>query len=309
MRDAHLPATRLTDYRGFSKTEAEPPMFMTTQPQQHRARRIARVVRAIPVRASMNIRLKRVIGGEGLPDLDPFLAFDELTASTAGGIDGGFPGQTHRGFESITYITKGRLHYSDNAGREGAVGAGGVQWLTSGRGLVHSETPELADGEVQAFQFWLNLPAAEKMQTPVYRAIEAADIPAVIFPKAEVRVIAGRYHGLAGPIAPTVTQPFIAEVILKSEGEITLPMEEGHDGFIYVYEGGAAVAQTLINRGQAGILDGGDVLNLTAGQAGARLLVLTACPLREPIVRHGPFVMTSQQDIKQAFTDYQNGLF
>ncbi|HTM82353.1 pirin family protein [Asticcacaulis sp.] len=284
-------------------------MFMTTQPQQHRARRIARVVRAIPVRAGMNIRLKRVIGGEGLHDLDPFLAFDELTASTADGIDGGFPGQTHRGFESITYITKGCLHYSDNAGREGTVGAGGVQWLTSGRGLVHSETPELAEGEVRTFQFWLNLPAAEKMQMPVYRAIEAADIPAVIFPKAEVRVIAGRYHGLLGPVSPESTCPFVAEVILKPEGEVTLPMDQSHDGFIYVYEGGAAVAQTLISCGQAGILDSGNVLTLTAGQAGARLLVLSARPLREPIVRHGPFVMTSQQDIKQAFTDYQNGLF
>jgi redox-sensitive bicupin YhaK (pirin superfamily) len=284
-------------------------MFMTTQPQQHRARRIARVVRAMPVHAGANVRLKRVIGGEGLPDLDPFLAFDELTASTADGIDGGFPGQTHRGFESITYVTRGRLHYSDNTGREGAVEAGGVQWLTSGRGLVHSEMPERIDGEVQAFQFWLNLPAAGKMQTPVYRAIEAMEIPAVIFPKAEIRVIAGRYHGLQGPVSPESTCPFVAEIILMPEGEVTLPADEDHDGFIYVYEGGAAVGQALISCGQAGILDGGDVLNLTAGQAGARLLVLMARPLKEPIVRHGPFVMTSQQDIKQAFTDYQNGLF
>ncbi len=284
-------------------------MFMTTQPQQHRARRIARVVRAMPARAGMNVKLKRVIGGEALPDLDPFLAFDELTATTAEGIDGGFPGQTHRGFESITYVTRGRLRYSDNSGCESVIGTGGAQWLTSGRGRVHSEMPELADGEVQAFQLWLNLPAAEKMQPPVFRAIDAVDIPAVIFPKAEVRVIAGRYHGLLGPVAPPATQPFIAEVVLKAEGELILPVDEAYDGFIYVYEGGVAVGQTLISHGQAGILDRGDVLNLTAGQVGARLLVLTASPLKEPIVRHGPFVMTSQQDIKQAFTDYQNGLF
>jgi len=285
-------------------------MFMTTQPQQHRARRIARVVRAMPARAGMNVRLKRVIGGEGLPNLDPFLAFDELTTGAADGIDGGFPSQTNRGFESITYISQGRLRYSDNAGRESVVAAGGVQWLTSGRGLVHSEMPErVGDGGVQAFQFWLNLPAARKMQTPAYRAIEAVEIPAVIFPQAEVRLIAGRYHGLLGPVTPEATCPFVVEVILKPEGEVTLPMEGEHDGFIYVYDGGVAVGQSLVSSGQAGILDGGDILNLTAGRAGARLLVLTARPLREPIVRHGPFVMTSHEDIKQAFTDYQNGLF
>ncbi len=284
-------------------------MFMTTQPQQHRARRIARVVRAIPVRAGVNMQLKRIIGGEGMPDLDPFLAFDELTANNWDGNLGGFPDQTNRGFESITYVTKGLLHYSDNTGREGIVETGGVQWLTSGRGLVHSETPELIDGEVQAFQFWLNLPAAEKMQAPVYRAIEAVDIPAVIFPQAEVRVIGGRYHGLLGPVSPASTYPFIAEIIIKPEGEIILPVDESHDGFVYVYKGGVAVEQSLISCGQAGILDRGNVLGLTAGQAGARLLVLMARPLGEPIVRHGPFVMTSQQDIKQAFTDYQNGLF
>jgi redox-sensitive bicupin YhaK (pirin superfamily) len=284
-------------------------MFMMPQPQQHRARRIARVVRAIPVRAGMNVRLKRIIGSEGLPDLDPFLAFDELTANSWDGISGGFPGQTNRGFESITYVTQGRLRYSDNAGREGVTEAGGVQWMTSGRGLMHSETPELVDGEVQAFQLWLNLPADKKMQVPVYRAIEAADIPAVIFPQAEVRMIAGRYHGLLGAVSCESTCPFIAEIIIKPEGEFILPVDEGHEGFVYAYAGGVAIEQTLISCGQAGILDGGNVLNLTAGQAGARLLVMTARPLKEPIVRHGPFVMTSQQDIKQAFTDYQNGLF
>ena len=283
-------------------------MFMTPQLQQNRARRIVRVVRAIPARAGMNVRLKRVIGGEGLSELDPFLTFDELTANSAAGIEGGFPGLTYRGFESVTYITKGRLRYNDNTGRDSAVSAGGVQWLTSGRGLVHSEMPERVDGEVQAFQIWLNLPAAEKMQAPVYRALEAADIPAVIFPLAEVRVIAGQYHGLLGPVEPA-THTFIADIILKPEGEVTLPIDEGHDGFIYVYEGGVAVGQSLISQGQAGVLDSGNVLNLTAGQTGARCLVLTARPLNEPIVRHGPFIMTSHNDIKQAFTDYQNGLF
>ncbi len=169
--------------------------------------------------------------------------------------------------------------------------------------------PEVVNGAVHGLQLWLNLPAAEKAQTPTYRDISATDIPAVIFPKAEVKVIAGRYHGLMGPVASPTTQPFIADVTLKAEGELTLPILDDHEGFIYVFDGGVAVEQTLVNAGQAGILEPGNLLNLTAGQAGARVLIVTAKPLNEPIARHGPFVMNTQAEIKQAFTDYQNGLF
>jgi redox-sensitive bicupin YhaK (pirin superfamily) len=284
-------------------------MLMTSQPQQNRARRIARTLRAVPTNAGTNINLNRVIGTEGLPHLDPFLVFDELNASRFSAIAGGFPDQTCRGFDSVTYVIKGRLKYTDNTGRHSVTESGGLQWLTSGRGLTHSEMPELADGEIQAFQFWLNLPRSEKMQAPAFRTFDATDIPAVIFTEAEVRLIAGRFYGLQGPVTPQATRAFIAEVILKPEGEITLPMDEGHNGFVYVYEGGGAIGQVLLSSGQAGILESGNVLNIAAGQAGARLMVMTALPLNEPIIRHGPFVMTAHEEIKQAFTDYQNGLF
>ena len=284
-------------------------MFMHPEPQMYRARRVKRLVRAIPATAGVGVTIFRTIGTEALDHLDPFLGFDELLADSTAAIAGGFPEQAHRGFETITYMLEGRLNYHDNKGHSGVIGAGDVQWLTSGSGIVHSEMPEVVDGAVHGFQLWLNLPAAEKSQPAAYRDIQAVDVPAVIFSKAEVRVLAGKYHGLMGPLTPPTTQPFIVDVSLKAEGELTLPILEDHEGFIYVFDGGVAVEQSLINAGQAGILEHGNLLNLAAGQTGARLLIVTARPLNEPIVRHGPFVMNTQLEIKQAFTDYQNGLF
>ena len=302
----------LDEYRPLNKNDRHTYMFMSPMPQQHNARRVARLVRAVPAGGS-NVAIKRIIGDEGLPHFDPFLNFDELSTGQPRDVARGFPDQPHRGFASLTYITKGRMRYSDTSGRDTVVEAGQAQWLVSGRGCVHSEMPELVDGAVQGFKLWLNLPASEKMQAPAYNLITASDIPAIIFQDAEIRVLAGRYHGIIGPVTSAATEPFITEIILKSEGEITLPIAEDHAGFVYVFEGSVAIGQTLIARGQAGFLttdaESGNVLNLVAGQAGARLLVVTAKPLNEPIVRHGPFVMTSHQDIKQAFIDYQNGLF
>ncbi|ESQ84274.1 hypothetical protein AEAC466_07900 [Asticcacaulis sp. AC466] len=284
-------------------------MFMQSQPQQYRAARVVRIVRAIPANAGAGVTLNRVIGSDGLPVLDPFLTFDELRAENPLAAMPGFPDQAHRGFETITYMVRGRLHYSDNKGNTALINAGELQWLTSGSGLVNSEMPEQVDGEIQGFQIALNLPAAAKMQPSVYRSFAADDVPAVIFKTAEVRVLAGRYHGLIGPITSPVTDPFIVDILLKPEGDATLPLPDGYQSFVYVVDGTVAIGQSLVSRGQAAILDAGNVLKLAAGQGDARVLVVSGRPLNEPVVRHGLFVMNSTQDIKQAFTDYQNGLF
>jgi redox-sensitive bicupin YhaK (pirin superfamily) len=180
------------------------------------------------------------------------------------------------------------------------------------RGIIHAERTQTdpVTGRGHGFRLWINLPASEKMLPPQWRAIDAADIPAVIFKDSEVRVLAGQYHGLQGPVAPPTTKPFIADVLLKPEGEVTLPIPVGHQGFVFAFQHGVAVADRLVNRGQAGILgDVGDTLTLTAGRDGGRVLVVTGAPLREPIARHGPFVMNTLDEIKQAFTDHQNGKF
>jgi redox-sensitive bicupin YhaK (pirin superfamily) len=284
-------------------------MFIASQPQASVARRISRKVYGAPANDGAGVRLNRVIGTSELDAVDPFLMLDEIVSSDPRAYMAGFPSHPHRGFETITYVLEGRIRHRDNKGNEGVIEAGGAQWMTAGRGIVHSEMPEQADGRMHGFQLWLNLPASEKMAAPAWRDIPAADIPAVIFRNAEIRVLAGRYYGLKGPVASTATQPVIADVSLDAEAEVVLPIPEDHEGFVYVFEGGVAVAQTLINPGEAGILTAGNVVTLVAGGNPARALVVTGKPLNEPVVRYGPFVMNTHDEIKQALSDYRAGLF
>ena len=269
-------------------------MFMSSQPQMYRARRIGRLVKSISVTDGSSIKRQRTLGTAMLDRLDPFLLFEDYRFD---GRDDTFAPHDlpHRGFEIIAHDMTGK---------------GPSLWLTAGRGALHADVPDPANGPSQGFQLWLNLPAAEKMQAPARRAIEPADIPAVIFATAEVRVLAGQYHGLKGPIDSPTTQPFLADILLKPDGEVTLDIPEDHQGFVYVFDGGpVGVEQTMINAGYAGLLEGGNILTLVAGARGARVLVATARPLKEPVARHGPFIMTTSQELNQAFTDYQNGLF
>jgi len=286
-------------------------MFIASQPQLIRPHEIARLVTAIPSTDADGLLTNRVVGTISVNDINPFLRFDELRYTTNRPITTDFSAQPKRGFESLTYMLAGQLRYRDTAGNSGTIAAGGARWTTAGSGIRHAETPTPVEGELQGFHIWLNLPACEKMQSPRHVDIAREDIPGLIYPKSrsEVRVVAGRYHGLMGPIAPPTTQPMILDVRLTPEAEITLPVPESHVGFVYVYEGAMAVEQTLINRGQAGILDDGNVLTLVAGALPCRAMVLTARMLHEPIARHGPFVMNTHEEIKQAFTDHQQNLF
>ncbi len=285
-------------------------MFMSTVSNIPGPRAIARLLRGVPATDGAGVHISRIIGTMAFPDVDPFLLFDEVRMD--GAPSGSFPETPHRGFESLAYVLEGRLSHSDTAGHAGEVTNGGVQWLTFARGLIHAEATQ-ADPDTRrghGFRLWINLPAREKMLPPQWRAIAAEDIPAVIFKDAEVRVLAGRYHGLEGPVAPPTTQPFIADITLKPDGEVTLPVPMGYRGFVYAFENDVAVGEILVNRGQAGILGNfGDSLTLTAGQSGGRVLLVTGAPLNEPVARHGPFVMNTLEEIKQAFTDHQNGRF
>ncbi len=285
-------------------------MYMSSVSSVPGERAVVQRIRGVPATDGAGVRISRIIGTLAFPDVDPFLLFDEVHMD--GAPAGGFPETPHRGFESMAYVLEGRLTHTDTLGNAGIVRGGGVQWLSMARGVVHAEQtqPDADTGRGHGFRLWINLPAKEKMLAPQWRAIEAEDIPAVIFKDAEVRVIAGRYHGLQGPVAPPTTKPFIADVLLKPEAEIVLPVPSGYQGFIYAFEEGVAVGQTLVNRGQAGILgDSGDRVTLTAGANGGRVLLVTGVPLDEPMVRHGPFVMNTIEEIKQAFTDHQKGKF
>ncbi len=285
-------------------------MYMSSVSSVPGARTITQRIRGVPATDGAGVRISRIIGTMAFPDVDPFLLFDEVHMEDVA--PGGFAETPHRGFESVAYVLEGRLGHVDTLGNAGEVRNGGVQWLTMASGVVHAERtqPALDTGRGHGFRLWINLPAREKMLEPQWRAIAPEDIPAVIFKDAEVRVLAGQYHGLLGPVAPPTTKPFIADVTLQRDAEITLPVPSGYQGFVYAFEHGVAVGETLINRGQAGILgDAGDSVTLTAGQSGARVLLVTGIPLGEPVARHGPFVMNTLDEIKQALNDFQSGRF
>ena len=276
--------------------------------------RVLRKVRGLPTSDGAGVRLTRVIGGPELPDLDPFLLLDEFGTDRAEDYIAGFPDHPHRGFETVTYMLDGRMRHRDNHGNEGLLTSGGVQWMTAGRGLVHSEMPEQESGRMRGFQLWVNLPAREKMTDPRYQEFGADRIP-VARPAAgvEVKVIAGRVGGVEGPIRQPATEPLYLDIALAAGAawEYTLP--DGHNAFAYVFEGQATVGDgedaRPLDASEMGVLGGGARLSLRAGDAPARLILVAGRPLREPVARYGPFVMNTRQELMQAFVDFQEGRF
>jgi quercetin 2,3-dioxygenase len=276
--------------------------------------RIARKVRGMPASDGAGVRLTRVIGSAELPDLDPFLLLDEFGTDRPEDYLAGFPNHPHRGFETVTYMLDGRMRHKDNHGNEGLLVPGSVQWMTAGRGLVHSEMPEQEQGRMRGFQLWVNLPAKDKMTDPRYQEFPPERLP-VVHPAAgvTVKLIAGEVDGVRGPISQPATDPVYLDVELAPGAEWRHVLPEGHNAFAYAFEGGATVgagddARPLAAQEMA-VLGGGDALTLKAGDAGARLIVVAGRPLREPVARHGPFVMNTKQEIMQAFVDYQEGRF
>ncbi len=276
--------------------------------------RLQRVLRGRPASDGAGVKLTRVIGSPELPDLDPFLLLDEFGTDRAEDYLAGFPSHPHRGFETVTYMLDGRMRHQDNHGNEGLLTPGSVQWMTAGRGLVHSEMPEQESGRMRGFQLWVNLPAREKMTEPKYQEYPPENIP-VTTPASgvTVKVIAGRVGDTVGPILQPATDPLYLDIELTPGTAWTYQVPDGHNTFAYVFEGALTVGEgedaRPLEAQQLGILGGGDTLQLRAGQRGARLILVAGRPLREPVVRHGPFVMNTKQEIMQAFVDFQEGRF
>src|SRR5579885_2208479 len=207
-------------------------------------RKVARLARGMPASDGAGVKLNRVIGTPDLPDLDPFLMLDEFRSDDAADYIAGFPDHPHRGFETVTYMLAGRMRHGDNKGHTGRLDAGSVQWMTAGRGIVHSEMPEQEDGLMQGFQLWVNLPAKDKMTAPRYQDIAAERVPNVALGEgASARVLAGELAGVRGPVDPGETQPLFFDLSLAPGAEARIPTPEGHNGFVYVYEGEAEVGE------------------------------------------------------------------
>jgi hypothetical protein len=282
-------------------------------------RGVARVVRGMPTSDGAGVKLTRVIGQPQLPDLDPFLMLDEFGTDKAEDYIQGFPDHPHRGFETVTYMLDGRMRHRDNHGNEGVLVPGSVQWMTAGRGLVHSEMPEQQEGRMRGFQLWLNLPARDKMTAPKYQEFGPERIPTAAPGKGvRVKVIAGNVDGTLGPISQPATDPTYLDLEIEPNAEFVQHLEPGYTAFLYVFEGsirvGAAENATTLEAHQLAVLGDGDEIRVegaTAGAGGkaARAILVAGKPLREPVAKHGPFVMNTREELIQAFTDFQNGKF
>lgn len=277
--------------------------------QLFQKRSVARIVQREAATEGAGVRINRVMPIAGLDAVDPFLLLDEIRSDDPGAYLAGFPPHPHRGIETVTYMLAGRMHHRDSTGGEGVIGAGDVQWMTSARGIIHSEMPEQSEGLMWGFQLWINMPAAQKMAArSSYLELTADAIPAVEGDRYRVRVIAGSFGGRRGPAPVRSVTPTYLDVTLGKGGSLSAELPEGHAAFAYVFDGDAEVAGTAIPNGATAVLTGDGPAEL-ASDRGARILLIAGRPLNEPVFRAGPFAMASARDLEQAFDDLRSGRF
>ena len=278
------------------------------------ARDVVQVFHGQETSDGAGVRLTRLIATHELPQLDPFLLLDAFRSDDPDDYIAGFPPHPHRGFETVTYLLAGRFRHRDSAGHEGVIEAGGVQWMTAGLGIEHSEMPEQEQGLLYGFQLWVNLPAAKKMAAPRYQEFGREAIPVETREGGQqLRVIAGKTsRGTAGPVTDIAAQPLYLDVSLPAGSAFEEAIAPGHNAFIYLIEGELSVhgdgGSRVLGREQLAILGDGGQLKADT-QTDSRFLLIAGQPFGEPIARHGPFVMNSEAEILQAYADYRDGRF
>jgi len=277
-------------------------------PQQSRS--IERLIEGVATSDGAGVKLTRVLTGKLQRRLDPFLMLDAFGSDNPDDYIAGFPDHPHRGFETVTYMLSGRMRHRDSAGHEGLLENGGVQWMSAGCGVIHSELPEQVEGVMEGFQLWLNLPAANKMGAPWYRDFPSAAIPEYVTPDGiTVRVIAGSSNGVAGAVTREITEPLYLDVHLPAGAAFSTALPATHNAFIYVYRGRVSIGDNQVEAQRMGILSNAteaDGVTIKAAQE-ARLILVAGKPINEPIVQYGPFVMNTQQEINQALDDFRAG--
>jgi redox-sensitive bicupin YhaK (pirin superfamily) len=280
-----------------------------------KARGVERLVQGQDTQDGAGVRLTRVLSHDLQQRLDPFLMLDAFGSDNPGDYIAGFPNHPHRGFETVTYMIAGRMRHKDSGGHEGLLQNGGVQWMTAGRGLTHSEMPEQEEGVMEGFQLWLNLPAKNKLCEPWYRDIQSEDIPEVTTAQGVlVRVIAGHAHGTDGAMQRDHTEPLYLDMHFPATHQALFeqPLPITHNAFLYVYRGSLEVIQndqeiTVPIKRMAILTNGGEELVLRA-QANTRAILIAGKPLNEPIAQYGPFVMNTREELVQAVDDFRSGL-
>lgn len=279
-------------------------------------RNVAHVTHGRETSDGAGVRLKRIIGQPELDYLDPFLMLDAFGSDEATDYIAGFPPHPHRGIETVTYMLAGRMRHEDDVGHAGVLGPGSVQWMTAGRGIIHSEMPEQEEGEMRGFQLWVNLPRESKMCPPHYQNIDPEEIPEVVRDGGiKVRLIAGRLDGVEGPVRGIEAEPLYMDIRIPAGAVSDHEIASDHNAFVYLFEGEAHVGADddapgkLIRNGELAVLGPGEAVRIRAGNDGARLILVAGRPLNEPVFKYGPFVMNSKEEIIQAIQDYQNGTF
>jgi quercetin 2,3-dioxygenase len=269
-------------------------------------RKIQQVIQGQPASDGAGVKLIRSLGSANHLRADPFLMLDAFSSENPDDYVAGFPSHPHRGFETVTYLLDGHMLHEDHLGNRGNLKSGGVQWMTAGRGIIHSEMPQQENGRMRGFQLWINLPAKEKMKAAGYRDIQAEEIPTASFAGGKVKVIAGAFEGTKGPVQGGSTDPVYWDVQLEAGKTFTQEIKD-KAVYIYPFEGSVEIEGRVLKTHQGGVLGSGDTVEVKAGVDGARFLVLAAKPIKEPVVQYGPFVMNTREEIEQAIRDYQSG--
>ena len=287
---------------------------MTTinQVNLHQSRGTERLVEGTATSDGAGVKLTRVLTGKLQHRLDPFLMLDAFGSDNPDDYIAGFPDHPHRGFETVTYMLSGRMRHRDSSGNEGLLENGGVQWMTAGRGVIHSEIPEQKNGVMEGFQLWLNLPAQNKMRNPWYQDFSSDKIPEYVTAQGTtVRVIAGSSNGVDGAMTREITEPIYLDIHIPAGAKFSTALPHSHNTFIYVYRGSVTVGGMQVASRRMGILDNApdaDGVTVTA-EENARLILVAGKPLKEPIVQYGPFVMNTQEEIHRALNDFGSGRF
>lgn len=271
--------------------------------------RIKQIVRGMPTQDGAGVTLTRIIGQPALPRLDPFLMLDEFGSDKAQDYIAGFPEHPHRGFQTVTYMLAGKMEHQDSVGNKGLIETGGIQWMNAGKGIIHSEMPKQTAGLMRGFQLWVNLPAKQKMSEPNYQDIPANQVP--VFEDLagiKIKVLVGEFNGVEGPVKAESIEPLFLDCHFEDQMTLSVPVDLHYVFFVYCYENEVLIGDELVSKGQLAVLNSAELIAIS-GKKDSACIIVGGRPINEPIVQYGPFVMNTEQEIKQAYEDYRQGRF